>query len=338
MKRINPVRFLLMSACALAFIFTTSCKGPIGPAGADGTAGVDGNAVCLECYNLTKKNEVTGQYITSTHAAGHTVGYAGGRSGCAKCHSDQGFVETQFTGRDTTAANISLPQEIQCGTCHDFHQSLDFKNEPNSALRTIAAVDLLMYRAADPTAPAVTVDFGKESNLCANCHQPRRVGPDLMTDSTYVSSSHYGPHHGTQATTLAGLGAAEIGMGYPTPGTGGKHVSDATCTTCHMHGKDHSWEPSVEACNTTDCHNGSITQVEGNTRQVAFASLMTTLETKLTTAGLLDGDGHPIKGTFPTDQVAALYNYEWLLDDGSNGVHNFAYMETLANNSIAALP
>jgi hypothetical protein len=327
-----------MPLCALAIIFSTSCEGPVGPAGADGTAGVDGNAVCLECHNLTKKNEVNSQYITSGHAEGSTVGYAGGRSGCAMCHSDQGFIETQFTGQDTTAANIPLPQEIQCRTCHAFHQSLDFKNEPNSALRTIDPVDLLMYRAEDPTAPAVSIDLGKESNICANCHQPRHLGPDLMPDSTAVTSTRFAAHHGTQATSFAGLGAAEIGMGYPAPGTGGKHVTDASCTTCHMHGADHSWEPSLEACNTIDCHNGSLTQIEDNTRQLAFKALMLTLENKLKAAGLLDATGSPVRGTYPTDQVAAMYNYGWILDDKSNGIHNFAYLETLVNNSIAVFP
>jgi len=204
-------------------------------------------------------------------------------------------------------------------------------------LRTVEPVDLLMYRSADPTAPAVTINLGPGSNLCSNCHQPRRVGPDLTTDSTYVHS-HYGPHHGPQSTTLAGLGAAELGTGYPAPGSGSAHVTNSDCITCHMHSSDHTWEPSLESCNTSDCHNGSITTVTDNSRQNSFKTLMSTLESKLVTAGLLDASGHEIVGTYPSDEVAALYNYFWLLDDRSNGVHNFPYMETLANNSIAVFP
>ena len=340
MKRFKPVRFLLIPAYALALVFTTSCEGPTGAAGADGTAGVDGNAVCMECHNLTTKNEVTGEYLNSAHASqGFALGYAGGRLGCAKCHSDQGFVETQYTGLDTTSADIALPQAIQCHTCHDFHQSLDFENEPNSALRTVAAVDLLMYRAADPTAPAVTIDMGKESNVCANCHQPRATGPvDDGTGNFTFTSTHYGPHYGTQSTSIAGLGAYEVGTGYPAAGTGGKHVTEASCASCHMHGKDHTWEPSLDACNTAECHNGSITTLTDNSRQIAFESLITTLKTKLTTAGLLDADGDPTPGTYPVDEVGALYNYEWLVADRSSGLHNFGYLETLANNSIAVFP
>lgn len=321
----------------------TGCKGPTGPAGADGTDGVDGNEVCLDCHTLEVKSNVTAEYMQSGHAAGTTVGYAGGRSGCAKCHSDQGFVETQYTGQDTTAMDIAAPQEIQCQTCHSFHNSLDFENEGNAALRAYEPVDLLMYRAADPTAPAVTIDLGAGSNLCANCHQPRRVGPEIVggnpvNDSTDVTSTHYGPHHGPHATSLAGLGGAELGTGYPTPGTGSKHATDADCITCHMHEGEHTWEPSLEGCNAAECHNGNLTTVDNNTRQMSFKTRMETLKTKLTTAGLLDADGHPVVGTYPSDEVAALYNYEWMVDDRSNGVHNFPYLELLLDRSIAVFP
>ena len=126
--------------------FFTSCKGPTGPAGADGTDGVDGNEVCLDCHTIEVKSNVTAEYMQSGHAAGGAVSYAGGRNGCAACHSDQGFIETQYTGQDTTATNIALPQAIQCQTCHSFHQSLDFENEGNAALRAFLPVELLMYR------------------------------------------------------------------------------------------------------------------------------------------------------------------------------------------------
>ena len=340
------VLFLGLGVVALM----SSCKGDDGAAGARGPAGVDGtngtdgtpgtngDAVCMECHNVTKKAEITAEWVTSTHGLGEVAHSRGGSKGCGMCHSDQGFRETQYTGQDTLADAIGLPQAIQCGTCHDFHQSLDFTNERNYALRTIAAVDLLMYRADDPLADPVTMDLGTGSNLCANCHQPRRVGPVSTDDSTRVTSSHYGPHHGPQSTSLAGLGAYEVGSGYPAPGTGSKHATDATCTACHMHSGEHTWKPGIDGCNTTDCHNGNLTTVFENQRQKDFAAKMVTLEGKLKTAGLLDVDGHPAVGTYPTDQVGALYNYEWLVDDRSNGVHNFPYLETMLDNSIAVLP
>jgi len=319
--------------------FISSCAKE-GPAGADGTPGVDGDEVCMECHNVAKKAEVTEQWASSAHGIGEVAMSRGGGKSCGMCHSDEGFRETQHTKKDTLRADIGLPQPIQCQTCHDFHTSLDFENERNYALRTMMPVDLYMYRAADPNAAAVTVDLGDESNLCANCHQPRTTAPPLTgVDSFKVTSTHYGPHHGPHVTSLRGFGAYEVAGSatYPVSGEGSTHATSATCVTCHMHEGEHTWEPSLEACNSADCHDGGLTSVTDNSRQQTFKTLMATLESKLTAAGLLL-DGHPNPGTYPTAQVGALYNYEWLVDDRSNGVHNFPYLEAMLNNSIAVFP
>lgn len=360
MKTKRLTQILTLAFAAIAFASVISCEGPAGPAGpagadgkdgidgtngTDGTNGVDGDAVCMECHNTTTKAAITMAYDSSKHATSSELypfgpmiyEYAGGRNDCAKCHSDQGFIETQYTGQDTTEFAFGLPQPIQCSTCHSFHNSLDFTNEPNTALRKYDAIDLLMYRAAGE--PTVTIDLGVGGNLCGECHQPREVGPvDDGTGNYTFDSEHYGPHHGPQATSLAGLGAYELGTGYPTAGTGGTHVTDATCTTCHMNDAEHNFEPSLGACNTAECHNGNMTTVSDNTRQLSFATSMATLKDKLTTAGLLDANGSPVPGTYPVDQVGALYNYEWLAEDRSNGVHNFGYLETMLTNSLTVFP
>lgn len=356
MKTNKFFQLLTLAICAVAFAFVTGCEGPEGPQGpagangadgadgvdgvdgvngTDGTDGVDGNAVCLECHNLTVKEAVNTAYMSSGHGIGAAAGYAGGRNECTMCHSDQGFRETQYTGRDTAAAAIPMPQPIQCATCHAFHESLDFENEPNSALRTNDPVALLMYRADDPTADPVFLDFGDNSNLCANCHQPREVAPVADQDGNYnVTSKRIGPHHGPHATSLAGLGAYEVGTGYPDPGTGSTHAS-LTCITCHMYEGDHTWEPSLSACNTTDCHDGGLTSVSDNSSQTTFATLVGTLHDKLDAAGVMDADGYMIPGTYGVDTAGAFYNYKWLVDDRSNGVHNPEYLKTMLNNSIA---
>ena len=351
MKANNLLRFLTLAACALVFAFVAGCEGPVGPAGptgaagtagangSDGTNGVDGNAVCMECHNLTTKQLVTDEYNESGHAnAGFELGYAGVQVDCGKCHSDQGFRETQYSGLDTLFTSLAKnsAQPIQCATCHDFHPSLDFENEPNSALRTRSQVALLMYRRADPASEPVYLDLGDASNLCANCHQPLTSAPigDEGGDAS-ITSSHYGPHHGPHSTSLGGIGAYEVGTGYPSPGEGSVHATSTTCITCHMYEKEHTLEPNLDACNTSSCHGGSITSLTDNSRQEAFRTLLETLKTELTTAGLLDAEGHPVPGTFGVDSVGAVYNYEWLIDDGSSGVHNFPYLETMVNNSIA---
>jgi hypothetical protein len=358
MKTTRITQLLTLAFCALAFALISSCEGPAGPVGpagtdgkdgingSDGTAGVDGDAVCLKCHNTTTKATITMAYDTSTHAVsnlmytGQTLyQYAGGRVECGRCHSDQGFIETQYTGLDTLERILGLPQAIQCSTCHSFHNSLDFTNEPNSALRTYDGVELLMVRASDPLATPVVIDLKDGSNLCVNCHQPRTLAPDATLTSFDITSKYYGPHYGTQSTSLAGIQAYELGTGYPDPGTGSTHVTDATCVTCHMYNKEHNWVPNLDACNTASCHNGSKTTISDNTRQIAFQTNLDILKAKLVAAGIMDDTNYAIPGTYTNlDQVGALYNYKWLIADRSKGVHNFGYLETMLNNSIAIFP
>jgi len=159
-------------------------------------------------YNKDWVKRITEKYELSQHAAASTLSRAG-RNGCAKCHGHEGFVETTWTGRDTTATSIPIPTRIACRTCHDFHNSLDFENEPNHAIRTNDAVTLI----AEDTEVSVEFTTNDESNLCMNCHQSRRnpsyyyadddLTPGIPDDSIDVSG-HYGPHHGPQANFING--------------------------------------------------------------------------------------------------------------------------------------
>jgi hypothetical protein len=231
---------------------------------------------------------------------------------------------------DTTAAGIVLPQVIQCRTCHSFHGSLDFENESNSALRADGAIELLMYRDA---ATPVILDFSGPSNLCANCHQPRAAGPDETADPNEVitqSSSRYGPHHGPQSTILAGIGAYEIGDGWDDIAADPSTHTQGTCVSCHMYEKDHAMDPSLDACNTAECHGGS--PVSG------FPDVLDQLddlEAALITAGLLNADGSLNTGDFPRSHVGALYNYKTLIEDRSGGLHNPKYAKQMITNSLA---
>ncbi len=171
-----------------ALIVASSCvkEGPMGPGGldgadgangadgSDGTNGVDGNVTCLACHSKANMDAVNAEYETSTHGMsgmmynGQTVYiYAGAgesRKDCAVCHTHEGFVETQFTGRDTLTAALDAPTRIGCETCHGGHVSFDFENDGQDyALRTTAPVELAI--AADGDQP---VNVSPTSNLCIN--------------------------------------------------------------------------------------------------------------------------------------------------------------------------
>lgn len=339
--KIKLTNSLLLGGMTLLFVggmILSSCEGPMGPQGppgadgvdgvdgvdgTDGTNGVAGNAVCLECHNLSTKAAILAQWEISGHGIGEAAsGHAG--NDCGECHCTEGFIEVMWTGQDTTAAPIPFPTPIGCKACHDFHESLDFENEMNHAIRATDPVDLI--------AEDLTVQFedDPESNLCLNCHQARRAAP--VSDTTiYVNSTHYGAHHGPQGSLLNGVGGYEFGavLSASTP-----HESLTSCVGCHMFESEadtlggHTWIIDEEGC--LECHD-AVPSSDG------IEDLLVTLEDELITAGLLDATGGIVVGTYGADSVGALWNYLLIEEDRSMGVHNPDYAEALLNNSIVAL-
>jgi len=357
--KMKLTKLSLLAAVAILIggaIMLGSCEGPEGPMGpagtdgtdgvdgvdgTDGTAGVDGDAACLLCHTVAVKDAVTELWAASLHGTSQTfypgspttVQYAGGRYDCAKCHSAEGFIETVWTGQDTTATDIPLPTGIRCKACHDFHSSLDFENEPNSAIRATDAVTLL-------TGDGMVEFANVESNLCMNCHQSR-TNPADDTDGTVLVevTPHYGPHHGPQANFINGFGGYEF-RGEVTPSSG---VGNHDCLSCHM-GEvvgdtigGHTWVASVTGC--ADCHGTDMDDA-----MTEVHDLLGDLEVALFDAGMVDASGHAIESDpdavpptvvqYQADSVGALWNYLFIEEEASSGVHNADYAIDLLTESI----
>ncbi len=180
------------------------------------------------------------------------------------------------------------------------------------------------------------IDYGDGSNTCINCHQPRRTGPtDDGAGMFRVTSSHWGPHHGPQSTLLEGIQGMLIAGTEAYPGVASAaHRTGSTCVSCHMGEPTdssnglHTWVPTENACIT--CHpNGSPSKsfLDGD---------MATLAGLLETVGIVH-EGHPVPGTYTLQEAEAAWNYLFILEDASKGVHNPTYAKALIKNSIQAL-
>ena len=273
---------LFMVVLAVFALFYIGCEGPAGADGADGADGidglagadgVDGNVTCLVCHSDENLEMKKHEFANSQHYKGDiAVAYAGGRSSCSPCHSHEQFVAF---AEGFTATNISNPSPWKCSTCHGLHQT--FESE-DYALRVTEAVSV--SGGSDFALKGTNyLDVEGNSNLCAVCHQARRAGPTDMggemvdlddddvdetlvpTGSFFISSTHYGPHHGAQANVVAGVGFPEMGTGA-FPAAGSSYHIAASCTGCHMYEGNHDFEPDVDACNechaTTDFDYGSV--------------------------------------------------------------------------------
>jgi hypothetical protein len=353
MKRFTYLFSLTLTAFILAAVVIIGCEGPAGPAGAagadgkdgvDGTDGVDANATCTECHN-----EDSDVFVRTLQAANskHQTGGAFERSDadCAACHTHEGFLDRMESGEMEASADIKQPSPPQCRTCHKIHINYDASD---FAIRYPDPVELWIN--------SVTVDLGV-GNMCANCHQPRIPEPMYVIggDSIDIDNMRWGPHHGPQSAMLYGTSAYEVAgsVSYPTPG-GTTHAS-AGCTQCHMpdaygnqagghtfamtylyHGHDEDW---VAGC--TDCHS-TIEDFDYNGVQTQVSTLLDSLHHVLMNEGLLDEDGYLVADDdaplrVSPEEAGFLYNFKFIEEDLSMGVHNPGYAMALLKNSLEAL-
>lgn len=281
-------------------------------------------ADCMTCHNDTTL--ITGKetaWSESTHGTGEAY-QRGTSAGCAGCHSGGGFSAMVAAGLtpDTVEAGDPNPTRQDCRACHQVHTSY---TTADWALETTAPVPLFAFDGA-------TYDGG-EGNLCANCHQPRRMIDEADADGNIaVTSTHWGPHHGPQSAMLLGIGGAGV-EGEPSDHM--MAVPD-TCVSCHLGlDKTHTFEPAVSTC--AFCHEDAEDfDIDGV--QTEVDELIAEVGELLKAKGLLDEEGHPVVGTYPAAEASALWNYIFIaIEDGSHGVHNADYTKAMLQSALEAL-
>jgi hypothetical protein len=301
--------------------------GPAGPEGATGAAAEMGDLTCTECHNDTSL--ITGKqtaWSESRHGSGEAF-VRGTSASCAGCHSGAGFSARVAAGLnpDEVEEGDPNPTRQDCRACHQIHTT--FTGE-DFALETTDPVEFYAVEGA--------VYDGGEGNLCANCHQPRRVIPAAEDGMITGISEHWGPHHGGQGSMVLGVAGAGDVEDSPSPHY---QVVEDTCVACHM-GPDrvHTYEPDVATCQ--ECHSGAE-DFDINGVQTEVQAQLDEIGEALVTAGVLSEngpEGHPTVEEAPEGIATALWNWIYIAhEDKSLGVHNPAYTQALLDAAFAAL-
>jgi len=349
--------------------------GPAGADGADGVDGVDGvdgsAASCISCHSETHTAPINAAYLSAKHATGGSW-VRGTIASCAKCHNNEGFIDF-ISGnyvddegrRSVNPAGYSVSNPLTCTGCHDTHRSFDFENDGNDfAVRTLDEVPLYFLEGSGFD---YTIDYGNASNTCANCHQPRRGAPQPNLNGKFLqTSTHWGPHHGPQTALLEGIQGAystftTLVEAIP-PAKEAAHRTGSSCIECHMGATTdgsfgHSWVPAKNNCAT--CHPGTVpTEVAGlGADMTTLAALLEDVVgqaiakdangdwqpvfeadgvTPVPVVGIVHDD-HPVVGLYNLKDAEAAWNYLFVLEDKSEGLHNPDYAKAIIKNSIAAM-
>lgn len=362
-KFLSVLRTLLLPILFVSLAFV-ACEGPAGakgdagatgPQGPAGPAGPSGAEQCGVCHNngsaLFQKSV---QWEESLHGTGDIYIY-GNRSGCLECHTSQGFKDylTNGTAPTTPYNDVS---SINCRTCHNIHVKYDATD-----WALTKTTEVKFYETA---APKATADL-KKGNLCGQCHQARATTPAIDVNSTAnyeITSSRFGGHHSPVANVFAN-NIAFVPKGSATIPTSNAHTAAPEgCPTCHMseppvlHGAvlgGHTWKMASDdgtlqnfaAC--TQCHPSATSSFDniGGKFFSTFAADLHKADSIFQVKKWRDANGAWIgpngksasssnKLVVTQNQAAAIYCYQLLLEDKSNGVHNPAYARAILNNIL----
>ena len=328
-------RLFSLSAAVFALgviMALAGCEGPTGPEGPEGESGTE------ECFQCHSENSgllaIEAQYENSVHDKG--LDFERNTPPCSGCHTHEGFLARLATGDPGTPAN---PSTIHCFTCHEPHTNGNFN------LRTQSPVSLML---------GGTFDRG-HGNLCANCHQARVPSPRIAAapDSTTITSTRWGPHHSNQSNMLAGAGGYEF-AGYEYEDSPHTVAVINGCPSCHMatplgaraggHSMNLAYDDEgdeadlVTGCNAEDCHYGAVEDFSYAGAQAEVELLLEDLHSILLARGIIDDvDGLPVKGKYSEAEAGALFNFLFVEEDRSKGIHNTDYAVALLESALAKL-
>jgi len=103
-------------------------------------------------------------------------------------------------------------------------------------------------------------------------------------------------------------------------------------------GASHSFEPQLATCQ--GCHEG-VEDFNVNGFLTGFEEKYAELEAALLAKGMLskaaDGTISTVPGTYEEGPAQALFFYNLVHEDGSEGIHNPVYFTALMDNALAAL-
>jgi len=325
-----------------------SCHGP-----GSRHSGVQANIVgalfdaksCRQCHDSRSGHQQKlYQYDSSNHAISNLAGHGGS---CDGCHTAEGFKYLTVDGLSALPEGVHGENPVNCVGCHDMHPEELHEHQ----VRT----------EAPATLPNGSVYDGGLGNLCANCHNSRIA---KFTASTSYRGSHYGPQsdvilgktaydwdkpYSSAQTSIHVLVTTDTCVScHMAPGPEGAFAPQVGDHTYRINSEDGQSSNVARACGISGCHVGLTTtdrivpydlvdyNGDGFTSgvQTEVGGLLGIVRNEILSRypGVTYDPGHRkinISNVnyvrLPFDQKAALFNFNLISMEGSQGVHNRKY-------------
>lgn len=341
----------------VAGIGCENCHGPKNPlhAGPNTQPKTMNAGVCAQCHNEPWRHNRYAQWEGSGHAeppwesnfasTGTTTVTDYSLNACVRCHDGGAFMKftegEPFDNRRSSGYNIITRNVITCQTCHDPH-STELRTTPASSDTLGSGFNY------------ANEDFGN-GKVCTNCHKYRRDNKSYVLTNM---SAFWGPHYFGATDIILGQNGHTFGDNLLPELTRSGHMRvENTCVGCHMAATPdtgsvardkigmHSWRIKWTAPNGTvyenlesckSCHvdiekekKAFLDKVDGMKKKIAMNLPPYGSETIDRNMIQADKNSSTLKKVF--------WNYLYLQNEGSGGIHNPRYTVYLLQKSLQAL-
>lgn len=307
--------------------------------------------VCGKCHTTDTYPQFP-QWQTSAHVMVTAVpagDFTNGQllSVCGPCHSGDFRFEAIIEGNATVPADLlkGVPREQQnavtCAVCHDPHMRTGNAVSPDDSRD-------FQLRYPEAASPALSNSIAELTdpdgyNLCGQCHHTRSI--------TWTATDR-GPHPSIQSNVYIGDMPMPAGQENAPLVENTRSVHrfvPAQCATCHMFREaspsqfappiaGHTLEVNLDACSSaTGCHPSSASADADKT------ALQTEVQTRLDGIAARLGpvgtwgysqEGGPADQSGISDTIKQIrFLYDYVLNDGSLGVHNPVYVRAILSKA-----
>jgi mono/diheme cytochrome c family protein len=348
--------------------------GPAGATTAVNLEGFAPGIQCAQCHNPDTDSTyfIAGRDLQWQNSGHKNMGdFDENRAACAGCHTSEGFI--QRMNGETVTDDLD-PTPVGCFACHSPHSRGDFTLRTTAQptlLSNMVGVPNATFNYGEGN---LCVQCHQPRSVTAsNQMDPTKLAPtDTLTITTTRWYGHHGLQ-GQMLMGVGGFEyqGYQAGNVYPKDyHTTAQAILDKGCPVCHMADASptaanagrvggHSMnivftDPTTgaeafnaAACNVAGCHSSApLTTVDYNNVQDSIQYYLNALYTKFGQLGWLDtvptssnyGLVKLTNGRLKIAQASrggALWNYFFVQNDGSLGVHNYKYALALLHASWA---